>query len=246
MDRIVGRPHQSRHRRRIKFFALRVLDTAAHLTAGVRAPGHLQGQQPAEGSPEKEESGLSALLGQIQDKPASGSIELLGAPTKLAVSAAVAAVSGEEAGKRVLEDNGSQPLPGIEPMHSTPPLKSRSLHSSGGLFSADTNTLPGLPFAGIATGMERIPGLGMLGSPRKAEQIQEPMPEDDLMLQDDNDDLEASLYQCASRIFLFCTCGSLTLKSVPCALYLRAAVTVCFCAFVSLDSDCWLHTSLKI
>jgi hypothetical protein len=184
-----------------------IIRAATSLIAGVRSAGNLPGREPAEGcataeAAPKELSGFSALLGQIQDKSASRSLDMLDAPTKAAIGAAVAAVSGEAAGKGVLDNNNSQQLPELDPVHLTPPQKNRSIHSSGGLLGADTSTPPGLPFAGIATGMERIPGLGMLGSPKKAEQIQEPMPEDDLMLQDDNDDLEASLYQCASRHLL--------------------------------------------
>jgi hypothetical protein len=154
------------------------------------------GREAAEASVaavQKEVSSISALLDHIQDEPTSPSIEFFDPPTKAAIGAAVAAVSGEKACKELLEGKGQGPPEGDVAL--TPPLKIRSVHSSGG-FSGDA--LPGLPFAGMSTGMERIPGLGVLGSPRKSDIVQEPMPEDDAMLQDEQDDLEASLYQCAS------------------------------------------------
>ena len=194
------------------------IEQAAAVAAAVSNAG-LSAQEPANDGAQ-EAGGLGALLEQMQEDPAaaepgspeteplSPAIEPLSDPPAgvpgLAHSSA-AAQAHEATLKRPLESAGSSLRRSTEA--STPLLK-HARSASVASTVPGSGVLPGLPFAGLApsgpapaTG-GAIPGLGAVATSRRDEAAQEPVAEDDAMLQDDHDDLEEALYQCAPSFAL--------------------------------------------
>lgn len=191
------------------------IEQAAAVAAIVSNAG-LSAQEPAKDGAQ-EAGGLGALLEQMQDpagaEPASPAIELLSEPSSPVGVPGLAAAAADDADrgaglKRPLEESG-----GRRSIDAATPLLKHARSASAGSAVPGSGVLPGLPFAGLSASGPvpgiggAIPGLGGVASTRGDEAAQEPVAEDDAMLQDDHDDLEEALYQCAPCTFIVSLCG---------------------------------------
>jgi hypothetical protein len=162
------------------------------------------------------EPGLGSLVEQME--------RVAGAAPASPELGPLTAASGSH--KRANKDapSGASNAPGEAAL--TPALKRHRSDNPLTTSPLSAGILPGLPFGGmlaapVAPGLGGgIPGLMRVSSPREKAEVEAPMEDDGATLLEDHDDLEESLYQCAtplSRFFLSAT-SSLpsSLSSLPC------------------------------